>query len=510
MSKIFVALLSLACARLLPALTVDSTVSDHCVLLQNAQNVVKGTARAGKTVTVGFAGGPVLGSAKADGSGAFKVTFNPGGANATARELVVSDGASTQTIADVLVGEVWLVAGQSNAFNMMDGAVMSGDYAKAYPDWKAQFDCPSLRVVISTPRQSAGGEGDYYKAAPDQPLNWIVCRKSNENEVKRISPLAFFFGRELAACKRCPVGILLVGKGGTPIGYHMTEEAYAAAKAAFGGDIPWGDGRRNNGNLSACYTRFDSVAARGAIWAQGESDASVGGNKYRHSLKALIDDWRSPRHRNRPDFPVLIYSFANFDNAAFEDDWRYPRVRWEQEKAVAELIPHAAVFHAIDLSGSSQKGFAKAIHPDQKPELAARALLAARNLVYGENVAYRCPNPTEAVFNADRTKVYVRFPPSVKLQMNGTYRHFPFRVKNASTERNGKAVNPTGVRILPDGRTLEIAFSGLALNAKDKGNSVSYCNVGGTPDRTFAYELRIVDQNGFPMPPFDLDIANGP
>ena len=442
MKKLLIALALLTGAYKASALTVDSTVSDHCVLLQNAQNTVKGTTTAGRTVTVKL-GGTQVGSATADSSGNYAVKFNPGAANATGRSLVVSDGSASQTISDVLVGEVWFVAGQSNAFNMMDGDVMTADYKVAYPVWKEQFDCPNVRVVISTPTQAAGGVSDYYAAAPSQPLNWIVCLKSNEANVKKISPLAFFFGKKLAAQKSCPVGIVLIGKGGTPIGYHLTAEGSALAKQYFGGDYDYGDGVNLGLNFSACYTRTDTIAARGVIWAQGETG---GGRKYRHLLRALVENWRSRRSQN--DLPFLIYSFANFDSESdAEGEGKWPRVRWEQEKAVAELIPNAAVFHAIDLSGSSQKGYAKAIHPDQNPELAERALLAARNLAYGENVAYRCPYPTQAYFGSDKSKIYVTFPSSVTLTMTGSYTHIPFRVKNKGIEIYGDCVNPTSVKI---------------------------------------------------------------
>ena len=506
MKKLFVALTMFAGALAASALTVDTTVSDHCVLLQNAANIVKGKAVANSTVTVTL-GGTSIGSGKTDSSGNYKVTVNPGAASFESRDLVVTDGSDTKTVADVLVGEVWLVGGQSNAFNMMDPGVMSGDYQTAYPLWKAQFNCPNVRVVISTPTQACGGVNDYYKANTSQNLRWIPCMKPNEPDIKKVSPLAFFFGKKLSEYKNCPVGILLAGNGGTPIGCHMTTEAKNRGKALTGSTVNEG----GKSNFSACYSRLDTIAARGAIWAQGETDSERGGSKYRFLLQALFEDWRSASHRNDPDFPVLIYGLANFDNIEYETQNKYPRIRWEQEKAIEDgLVPYAGVFHSIDLSGSMQKGYAKSVHPDQKPELAERALLAARNVAYGENIAYRCPNPTEAYFNADRTKVIVRFPSSVTLTRDGAYTHVPFRVRNVDldTSWGGTSVNPTDVTVGSDGHSLEIAFTGLTLNTVEYGNSVAFCNVSGTQDETLVFEQRIFDQNGFPLPPFELNIAN--
>lgn len=159
MKKLLIGLALLAGLLRASALTVDSTVSDHCVLLQNAQNVVKGTTSAGAMVTVTLGGTQIL-SATADSSGNYKVTFNLGGANAVGRDLVVSDGSDSKTITDVLVGEVWLVAGQSNAYNSMDFS----EYEAPFATWMRDIDYPKIRVATSQMKTSTSwgfsGPGD--------------------------------------------------------------------------------------------------------------------------------------------------------------------------------------------------------------------------------------------------------------------------------------------------------------------------------------------------------------
>ena len=509
MKKILVALALFAEVLTASALTIDTTVSDHCVLLQNAANTVKGKAVASSTVTVTL-GGKQIGSGTADGSGNYTVTVNPGAASFASRSLVVTDGSDTKTVADVLVGEVWLVAGQSNAFNPMDPSMMS-EYKDAYDNWKTYFDCPNVRAVVHSPD---------YTDSPDAELTWIVCKKENETQMKKISPLAFFFARELYLAKNVPVGVIIVGRGANAIGRFMTPEAYTAAKAARGGsDLPWGWGSESDkSNFHKWLTRFDSVAARGCVWSQGEAEAIVGGAYgYRHSLKALINDWRSSAHRNNANFPIIITSTANYCgtyksesdqwHGNYEGDYKSSTTRWEQEM-VAREMSNVVVVHAIDLADNATKGYARAEHPTQKPELATRCCKAARSVAYGENVAYRCPYPTQAYFNSDKSKIYVSFPSSVLLTKKGEYTHIPFRVKNRGIQTNGNSVNPTSIKIGSDGHSLEIAFSGLALNTTENGNTVAFCNVSGTSDTTPLYEQIIYDQNGFPLPPFELTIAN--
>ena len=220
MKKLLIGLLMLTGAITASALTVDSTVSDHCVLQQGMQNTVKGTTTAGRTVTVSL-GGSQLGSAAADSSGNYEVKFNPGSANATGRSLVVSDGSESVTVSDVLVGEVWLVAGQSNAYNSMD----FNEYSEAFDGWMSDINYPNIRVAISSPQSGAG-------FSLSDPLVWQQCTTANRAKVAKISPLAFFFAKELHKGRNVPVGITLAGMGATAIGYFMTPEAIAAAKAA--------------------------------------------------------------------------------------------------------------------------------------------------------------------------------------------------------------------------------------------------------------------------------------
>ena len=83
------------------------------VILQRQMNVpVWGTADAGATVAVSFAGQTV--SAAADANGAWKAVLAPLAASKEPRVMSVSAGDEKVSVGDVLVGEVWLASGQSN------------------------------------------------------------------------------------------------------------------------------------------------------------------------------------------------------------------------------------------------------------------------------------------------------------------------------------------------------------------------------------------------------------
>ena len=120
----------------------------------------------------------------------------------------------------------------------------------------------------------------------------------------------------------------------------------------------------------------------GAIWYQGESNASRGA-QYRPLLTTMIGDWRTRFAQG--DFPFLIVSLANFQerrNEPGESGWAQLR---ESQARVAVEVPKAGLALAIDV------GDAKDIHPRNKQEVGRRLALAARSIAYGQDIAWSGP-----------------------------------------------------------------------------------------------------------------------
>ena len=99
-------------ARAADAVLLNPLFQDHAVLQRDRADPVWGRAKPGTAVTVSFAGHTVQARADADGRWQASLPALPAGGpyTLTAR---TADGA-TQTIRDLLVGDVWLCSGQSN------------------------------------------------------------------------------------------------------------------------------------------------------------------------------------------------------------------------------------------------------------------------------------------------------------------------------------------------------------------------------------------------------------
>ncbi len=183
-------------------LTLAAIFGDHMVLQQALPNPVWGTATPGAEVTVSFRGQRV--STRADGNGGWSVTLAPLTASAQGAELEVhaalpTEGQTTLTLSDVLVGEVWVCSGQSNMewqlVNSTDG-----------PAFAAAAHDPALRLFTVPKRASLEPCTDIPGGA------WRCC---SPQEATTFSAVGYHFGLELRERLGVPVGLINSSWGGT-------------------------------------------------------------------------------------------------------------------------------------------------------------------------------------------------------------------------------------------------------------------------------------------------------
>lgn len=380
----------------LPAL-----ISDHMLLQQQGPVRIWGWADPGESVTVGFLGQKVAGKAGADGRWAIFLKPLKAG---QAGEMTIA-GKNSIKIQDVLVGDVWVGSGQSNmGFTMARVDRAEQEIAAA--------NFPQIRL-FSVKLQVAD------QPAEDTTGKWVLC---SPETVKNFSAVLYLFGREIHQTRKMPVGLINSSWGGTPAqswttrgtlesdpalkfildDWKLTLERYPAAKEKYDAQLaawktaaaearqsgktppaaprpPAGPGHQNTpgGLYNAMISPLIPYAIKGAVWYQGESNASAThAYAYRRLFRAMIEDWR--RDWNIGPFPFGFVQLANFKSNVY-----WPVLRESQSETLNLRNTGQAVI--IDV------GMADDIHPTNKQDVGHRLALWARATVYGEKLVYSGP-----------------------------------------------------------------------------------------------------------------------
>ncbi len=178
--------------------------SDHMVIQRDMKVNVWGWAEPGEAVTVQF--GRQKLACQADKAGAWSVALLPMKANDTPQDLTVT-GKNTVTLKDILVGDVWMVSGQSNAAFGLGGCKAPEDISSA--------DLPLIRF---------SGYWEHFSGAPqhDGGAPWQVVSPGSAGGC---SAIGFYFARKIQPEAGVPIGLLTCAVGGTEIECWMSPEA---------------------------------------------------------------------------------------------------------------------------------------------------------------------------------------------------------------------------------------------------------------------------------------------
>ena len=377
---------------------------DHMVLQQEATLPVWGWANPQEKVVVTFGNEKAETTAGPDGKWRIDLPALPAGT--PAGTLTVA-GTNTITINDVLVGEVWLCSGQSN---MELPLTKTDDAAGA----AAQANDGQLRLCMVPSNLALAPRDDLSPTTPAADI-WEVCTPAT---VGKFSAVGYYFGKNLRAALKRPVGLIEDAWGGTaaqvwtdpatlqsdPVLHHYVEEQEKFAAKYPGGDTDFAaqmaaqtqPGQKPGASLvkrgygpTIPSSLFDAMihpiipfAIKGVIWYQGEDNAEpASALEYAKLFPAMITGWR--KLWKEGDFPFLYVQLANLAQR-YRDNW--PLVREAQFKTLS--LPKTGMAVTLDI------GTPYFIHPPDKADVGLRLSLLARHIAYGENVV--CSGPLYA------------------------------------------------------------------------------------------------------------------
>lgn len=270
------------------------------------------------------------------------------------------------TLADVLIGEVWVCSGQSN---------MEWSYYQGLKDIQAELPTcynPNIRFF-----HIAKTTSDYPQ--DDVKAKWEIC---DSTSIKPFSAVGYFFGKKIHQTLNVPVGLINSSWGGTPAETWVADGVIkanpilneAANKLSTFRWWPTAPGLAYNAMI-APLTNFKIA---GAIWYQGESNTGTN-SSYEALMKTLIDSWRSQWATNFSFYLVQIapYKYGNNNIGALV------------QEAQTKLMTHPKTGTAIitDLVDNVND-----IHPTNKRDVGVRLANWALGDTYGvDGIVYKSP-----------------------------------------------------------------------------------------------------------------------
>ena len=334
-------------AEIATELTVHPLFHDLAVIQRDKAAPVWGQGFAGETVEL-FLDGQSVGTTVVDLNHQWQIDLlhaADGGISHTLR-IEQSDSQSI-SIADVVFGDVYLAAGQSNMGLLMNAT-------SGYEQEAALANYPLIRRIVI-----ANAQASSVQTEPVISSQWLNCSPST---APYFIATGYYFAKNIHLQTGVPVGLMDSAWGGQEIDGFLSPSGIA--------NVPELSGVQQyheQGNLTNLYTIYNAMIAplvpyalRGAIWYQGEANHMLDGDSYRFKMQALIRGWR--QDWNQGNFPFYYVQLPNYSPITPTSKWN--EVREIQRWMLCETNCGMAV--TIDIGDDAN------IHPTNKRDVGYR------------------------------------------------------------------------------------------------------------------------------------------
>lgn len=345
---------------------------------------------------------------RADENGDFSVLIPPiKGGLSTYSLIFYVDGVKEKTIRDVVFGDVWLGAGQSNLELKLK---YLSDCDKATEEFKNSAfrfaDLPNTKSAYN-------GAGFFGLQQEDgEPLAEVKWNTPDDKSAAlETAGFPFLFAGEMQKHSDYPVGVFNVAVGGSNITHWLPRERFDNFPA-FRSEIKVCDGKTEAGSLYYEKIRpLKGLAFRGVVWYLGESVAWTGAPtcaEYPSLLIELIDLYRDLL-RGTMNFLLMDIGIEGYDEFS---------VNFVNEaNSIAQKARNGVIRCPLfDLSQNwlipDGKGTCHPIHLVEKREHAGRAADLCR-LNFIENKPARCPEISSVEYKDE--KAFVRLSDCVRI-----------------------------------------------------------------------------------------------
>lgn len=194
-------------------LSISNVFQTNMVLQRDKPVSIWGWADVGETVTVTMNDNQQIATAAADRS--WKVTLPTMVGSSEPQTLTIKGAKKTLTLDNILVGDVWVLGGQSNMEFPLDRIengqleIVSANYPNIRILTVPAANGPDRKPGFPRLHEWSGWFGRHYRKG-----DWDVCSPQIARE---LSAIGYVFGRRLHTATQVPIGIIDASRGGTTV-----------------------------------------------------------------------------------------------------------------------------------------------------------------------------------------------------------------------------------------------------------------------------------------------------
>lgn len=429
MKTAFFLVISLFCLSLQAQVRPASIFDNNMVLQRDKPVKVWGTADPQEQVKIEFAGQSKTAIANAQGE--WSAFLDIMSANDQPQEMKVSGETNSVSFSNVLVGDVWVLGGQSNMeFDLArifhgDTEILSANYPKI-----RHMTIPNSANKPAKKDFERINEYDGWYDRFDKKGSWFI---TTPETVPTLSGIGYVFARRIHMASQVPIGLVDASMGGTTLEAWLNPETLAKMPENEAMLEQWNDKadnfdpvedlkikienwekrsaiRKENGQApnpkpdkpshhpsldrnfpGASYTGMVAPVAgltvKGVVFHHGYNNALLyesRAKQYEVNFAALISDWRETFNDDALPFGIIDLSAGGAPQTLENFEWSMvdgaPYIREAQLKA----------FQTISNTGfvASHDQQVNWYHPQKKVQLAERIARWAMSTQYGFDVVW--------------------------------------------------------------------------------------------------------------------------
>ena len=387
---LLVAVLVVIVAAVQAKVRLPHIICDNMVLQQLTDARLWGWAKANAEVKVTTSWDGQTVKTKAGSDGRWLVRVQTPAASYAPYTITFDDGEGSVEVKNVLAGEVWVCAGQSNMEMPIRGF--------------GQCPVENLNQLIIEAQNPNGVRSvkipSIMRMTPQEDAD-CVWRECSPQNVLDFSATGYFFARLVNKALNIPVGLIEANKGGSRVESWLTKEnleRYTNEPTDTMGIVNfkkewdytralvWGNGT---------FNPILNYTVKGILFYQGCSNVDDPGNQYSERLKLLVEQWRQQFGLGELPFYFVEIAPFHYDNV----DGINGALLREQQYRASQIIPNSGLVCTNDCVYPYEY---TQIHPTQKQKVGERLAFLALNEQYGmSSLIARSPSYKEMTVRND-------------------------------------------------------------------------------------------------------------